>query len=335
MTSHCKIYKAPSNYSVKQHAIGYKMIIDSANQDLVHHLLIYECDPTAQFDDNNLPDDLCNEIYLQTAPCAYNGAIIWDVGGNDIVAFPEEAGYPIGGDFLIKYYMVQIHYNNPNQLSNRTDSSGIRFYIGKELRQHDLGYLTLGTTSTPHALAIPPKMERFIIDSYCPATATMGDELTTRCIYNTINKNTITLGGERAEDEMCRHVMKYYPRMNNMYDCLMMNSPQIWNSMMNTSSSSFNDSKLMEWLLNLTWTSEQAVQWQEFYNIASRVLLYGASSNLQFKFMSGLPKYQDLKPVACTKDQTINQTTSSQTATMNESISYTSRIRQNIMIILI
>ncbi|CAF4100624.1 unnamed protein product [Rotaria sordida] len=193
------------------------MIIDSANQDLVHHLLIYECDPTAQFDDNNLPDDLCNEIYLQTAPCAYNGAIIWDVGGNDIVAFPEEAGYPIGGDFLIKYYMVQIHYNNPNQLSNRTDSSGIRFYIGKELRQHDLGYLTLGTTPTPRALAIPPKMERFIVDSYCPATA--------------------TLGGERAEDEMCRHVMKYYPRMNNMYDCLMMNSPQIWNSMMNTSSS--------------------------------------------------------------------------------------------------
>ncbi|CAF2937601.1 unnamed protein product [Rotaria sp. Silwood2] len=179
-THHCKIYKAPSNYLVKRHAVGHKIIVDVANQDLVHHLLMYECDRTAQFDDNDLPDDLCDAIYQQTASCAYNGAIVWDVGGNDMVAFPEEAGYPMGGDFPIKYYMVQIHYNNPNQLSNRTDSSGIRFYIGKELRQYDLGYLTLGTISTPRALAIPPKVERFIIDSYCSATATMVNM--TRCL---------------------------------------------------------------------------------------------------------------------------------------------------------
>ncbi|CAF4835640.1 unnamed protein product [Rotaria sp. Silwood1] len=273
---------------------------------------MYECDPTAQFDDNNLPDDLCDAIYQQTASCAYNGAIVWDVGGNDMVAFPEEAGYPMGGDFPIKYYMVQIHYHNPNQLSNRTDSSGIRLYIGKELRQYDLGYLTLGTISTPRALAIPPKVERFIIDSYCSATATMnfpeegitivsafphmhshgrsawtklirnktalqylfdteeydsnyqyenrlsqpiklyrGDKLATRCIYNTMNEDTITLGGERAEDEMCRHVMKYYPRVNNMYNCVMMNSPQIWNSMMNTSSSVYLHQKFILSLIDV------------------------------------------------------------------------------------
>lgn len=27
--------------------------------------------------------------------------------------YPEEAGYPIGGDFPVKYYMIQIHYDNP------------------------------------------------------------------------------------------------------------------------------------------------------------------------------------------------------------------------------
>ena len=30
-----------------------------------------------------------------------------------IVEFPEIAGYPMGGDFEIKYYMLQMHYNNP------------------------------------------------------------------------------------------------------------------------------------------------------------------------------------------------------------------------------
>ncbi|CAF1140454.1 unnamed protein product [Rotaria sp. Silwood1] len=276
---------------------NHKIIIDSANEDLVHRILMYECHPTAQFDDNNLPDDLCDAIHRQTALCVHNVAILWDVGGDYMVALPEEAGYPVGGDFPIKYYMVNIHYNNPNRLSDRTDSSGLRLYIGKELRQYDLGVLALGTKPSPAALAIPPKVERFIVDSYCSATATTnfpkegitvisaiphihmpgrrvwtklirnktavqylpdrgafefhyqyeyrlpqpiklyrGDELATRCIYNTMNKNTITLGGKSTKDEMCLHVMKYYPRMNNMYVCLMMNSPQIWKSMMNISS---------------------------------------------------------------------------------------------------
>lgn len=55
---------------------------------------------------------------------------------------------------------------------DRTDSSGIRFYLGNKLRQYDLGYLTFGTDSSAVALAIPPKAERFIIDAYCTANAT-------------------------------------------------------------------------------------------------------------------------------------------------------------------
>jgi hypothetical protein len=55
---------------------------------------------------------------------------------------------------------------------DRIDSSGIRFYIGKKLRQHDLGYLSFGTGPSPSSLAIPPQVNRFIIDSYCSPTAT-------------------------------------------------------------------------------------------------------------------------------------------------------------------
>jgi len=55
---------------------------------------------------------------------------------------------------------------------DRTDSSGIRFYLGNELRQHDLGYFTFGTDATVVALVIPPKMERFVVDSYCTVNGT-------------------------------------------------------------------------------------------------------------------------------------------------------------------
>jgi hypothetical protein len=55
---------------------------------------------------------------------------------------------------------------------DRRDSSGIRFYLGDKLRQHDLGYFTLGTDDTYQAIAIPPGVDQFVVDSYCPASAT-------------------------------------------------------------------------------------------------------------------------------------------------------------------
>ena len=35
-----------------------------------------------------------------------------------IVEFPAVAGYPLGGDLEIKYYMIQMHYDNPLQQSS-------------------------------------------------------------------------------------------------------------------------------------------------------------------------------------------------------------------------
>jgi hypothetical protein len=52
---------------------------------------------------------------------------------------------------------------------DRRDNTGIRFYIGKELRQYDIGYISFGTVVSALALAIPPKVERFFVDSYCPS----------------------------------------------------------------------------------------------------------------------------------------------------------------------
>jgi hypothetical protein len=83
-TYHCKIYRAPSNITERRHAIGHKTIIDPANRDMVHHLVMYECDPTAVFDDNNLPDGLCNEIYSKVSLCTTNMATGWAVGGDDV-----------------------------------------------------------------------------------------------------------------------------------------------------------------------------------------------------------------------------------------------------------
>jgi hypothetical protein len=59
-------------------------MIDPANRDIVHHLLMYECNPTAVFDDSNLPEGLCDETYQQVAPCVSNIATGWAIGGDDV-----------------------------------------------------------------------------------------------------------------------------------------------------------------------------------------------------------------------------------------------------------
>jgi hypothetical protein len=62
--------------------------------------------------------------------------------------------------------------NSSVVILDRTDSTGIRFYLGNELRQHDLGHLTLGVDSSAIGIAVPPRADRFIVDTYCTANAT-------------------------------------------------------------------------------------------------------------------------------------------------------------------
>ncbi|CAF2811760.1 unnamed protein product [Rotaria sp. Silwood2] len=278
-TYHCQVYKAPSNFSQRRHAIAYKTIIDSNNRDLVHHIVLYECNTIAIFDDNNLPIGVCDEIFQNITACSANIACSWAVGGDDIVEFPEIAGYPLGGDFEIKYYMFQVHYNNPKQISNRHDSTGFRFYLGKERRQYDLGYLTLGTDSSPNGIAIPPGVDRFIIDSYCPAETTKG--------------------GKSTKDEMCRQIFAYYPRMNDLYVCVTINSQESWKKIINSSESLLSIETLEKWLKELKWTPESVVQWQNFFNDASRLVVYGRTDNYKFINQDKLPEYKDLKPLEC------------------------------------
>ncbi|CAF1072713.1 unnamed protein product [Didymodactylos carnosus] len=170
-TYHCSIHKIPA-YAGKRHVIAHKMLIEDKNRDIVHHLLMYECEPTAEFDDNNLPDGDCYDVYPLTELCIGNIATGWAVGGDSIVEFPDKAGYPVGADFPVKYYLISMHYDNKPLTVGRRDSSGMRFYLGEKLRERDIGYLTLGTDSSPMALAIPPNVDQFIVDSYCQATHT-------------------------------------------------------------------------------------------------------------------------------------------------------------------
>jgi len=58
------------------------MLIDPNNVELIHHLLVYECDPSSIFDDTNLPDDICDNIAEKVQFCSSNIATGWAVGAD-------------------------------------------------------------------------------------------------------------------------------------------------------------------------------------------------------------------------------------------------------------
>ncbi|CAF3987526.1 unnamed protein product, partial [Rotaria sp. Silwood1] len=121
----------------------HQFIIDSVNRDIVHHMDVYECEPeTTIFDDTSLPAGECDQMMELAKICTSNIVAVWSVGADDISEYVPVAGYPVGGDFPIKYYLLQIHYDNPRLLSGRRDNSGIKFYVDRKLRQYDIGYLS-------------------------------------------------------------------------------------------------------------------------------------------------------------------------------------------------
>ena len=60
--------------------------------------------------------------------------------------FPSDMAYPLGGpDADSKYFVLQMHYDNPNK-TKATDKSGLRLYVTQNIRPStiEFGILTVG-----------------------------------------------------------------------------------------------------------------------------------------------------------------------------------------------
>jgi hypothetical protein len=55
--------------------------------------------------------------------------------------------------------------------------------------------------------------------------------------------------------------------------------------------------------MNISWTPDRAVQWQNFYNNALRVAAYGRSGFLNYTLLPKISDYVDLKQANCTAQQ--------------------------------
>ena len=47
--------------------------------------MFFACNPTAKFDDNNLPHGVRDEHYQELSPCFTGTSTIWAVGGEPVI----------------------------------------------------------------------------------------------------------------------------------------------------------------------------------------------------------------------------------------------------------
>lgn len=107
----------------------YETLYTPGTEKHYHHWVVSECTGGLIEDylkNNSLPDPgICvnNEIGLtpewaKIFTLCRKVSLVWAVGSSDIQDFPEHLAYPIGGskDDTFKYFFLQIHYDNPNQL---------------------------------------------------------------------------------------------------------------------------------------------------------------------------------------------------------------------------
>ncbi|ODM95760.1 hypothetical protein Ocin01_10922 [Orchesella cincta] len=240
-TYFCKMVKF-TDTGKKHHMIGWKPMIQRENLNNVHHIIAFECripkEKVALFDEyvSSHPGATC---YTPNMPSPWGencvGFLLSWVVGSEGEMLPPHVGALLGQEHGgATYFLVEMHYENPEGLT-KTDSSGIRIFYTDQLRKEDGGVMLIGYRHTPFLL-IPPTQDNFVISSVCGSECTSkdnyydfnyqqsrtlkeelvvlaGDELLVECEYKTKNTERYVIGGLATYQEMCQVVFFYYPRI--------------------------------------------------------------------------------------------------------------------------
>ncbi|GAA6098113.1 DBH-like monooxygenase protein 1 homolog isoform X1 [Tachysurus ichikawai] len=160
----CQMYKFP-DMKKKHHVIKIEPLIQKGHENLVHHILLYQCDSSLSESElemghecfhPNMPDSF---ITCQTVIFA------WAIGGEGFT-YPQHAGMSIGTATDPVYVLLEIHYDNPSLQRSLVDNSGLRLFYTPKLRSYDAGVIETGVwVSLYHML--PPGMQDYVTEGHC------------------------------------------------------------------------------------------------------------------------------------------------------------------------
>lgn len=122
------------------HITAFEAVVDNAAH--VHHFVVTLTEGGSGSPDGYSCFDLAGDMIWAWAP------------GETRFELPEDAGFLVGdapgGQATLR---LQVHYNNPLNVTGQTDNSGFDFWVTPELREHNAGTLVFGDIE---GIEIPP-----------------------------------------------------------------------------------------------------------------------------------------------------------------------------------
>ncbi|XP_058612117.1 DBH-like monooxygenase protein 1 homolog isoform X2 [Onychostoma macrolepis] len=160
----CQIFKFPE-LKKKHHIIRIEPKIQKGHENLVHHILLYQCDSNL----NKSEIDRGHECYHPNMPDSFftceTVLFAWAIGGEGFT-YPPHVGMSMGTSIDPVYVQMEIHFDNPSLQRGIVDSSGLRLYYSPSLRRYDAGVIETGVwVSLYHML--PPGMQDYITEGHC------------------------------------------------------------------------------------------------------------------------------------------------------------------------
>ncbi|KAH9488419.1 hypothetical protein Btru_067383 [Bulinus truncatus] len=154
----CMTFELPSDEDY--HIVAHQPIIN--NSHVLHHMLLYGCETGSSANVSSDP----TQCDMGSDSCF---SIIggWTVGHTGL-CYGDSIGFKIGATGYNKV-KLEIHYNNPNLVSNYTDTSGLRLYY-RPVRPEVQDLFTLMTGQL--SIIIPPGKKRELIQAVCPGYCT-------------------------------------------------------------------------------------------------------------------------------------------------------------------
>ncbi|KAJ9455606.1 Tyramine beta-hydroxylase [Diplonema papillatum] len=154
----CTPFTFPND--TKYHTV--KVVPRVADHGLMHHMIMYLCngEPKGASECSRPTggvDEICSGSYNTWTP------------GRTTMYTPLEAGMPFGKGSTT-YFMLQMHYDNPEGRTGVVDTTSFDFIYTSELRQHDLGLMWLGALLSD--INIPPGQPAHLVDIVCSSECT-------------------------------------------------------------------------------------------------------------------------------------------------------------------
>lgn len=152
--------------------------------DYMHHMLLYRCtiplnilNPSVIFEPFiNFAGQECYDLAhpLGPIPTVFCNQLKFGhaIGGRPQF-FSGNLGIPLGEINSEEYYLLQTHYDNPNNLTNITTDIQIDLYYTHNLRLNDAGIISVGhhIPGSPGIL-IPPGEPKHLIYGHCSGPCT-------------------------------------------------------------------------------------------------------------------------------------------------------------------